>query len=210
MTLPPWFPRSACRRVTLAVILLALTGPGLALAAEPAQPGPSLAGGGLFAGHFLLREPSGTTVDSDALSGRPYGVFFGFTHCPDICPTTLARISLALRDIPDPDLRLYFVTVDPERDTAAALGPYMESFDPRIVALTGDRAAIDEAITSFGAVAERTALPGGGYTYGHTAAVLLVDENGLIADRIGAEGEEAVLSARLSRLARRPAAKAGP
>ena len=203
-------PARSTRRTGLLAGLLAgllvATAPGLA---QPARPMPAGAAS-LFAGHFLLTDPSGATVDSDALSGRPYGVFFGFTHCPDICPTTLARISLALRAVPDPDLRIYFVTVDPERDTGALLKPYMESFDPRIVALTGDRAAIDEAVASFGAVAERTDLPGGGYTYGHTAAVLLVDENGLIADRIGAEGEEAALSARLSRLARVRAAEAGP
>jgi protein SCO1/2 len=206
MTFPLIRPsRSPCRRTLLAGLLATLLASG---AAEPAGSAPA-ASTSLFAGHFLLRDTSGAAVDSDALSGRPYGVFFGFTHCPDICPTTLARISLALRGIADPDLRIYFVTVDPERDTAAALGPYMESFDPRIVALTGDRAAIDEAVASFGAVAERTALAGGGYTYGHTAALLIVDENGLIADRIAAEGEEAALTARLSRLAR-PRPKAGP
>ena len=203
MTILP--TRRPGRNLALAAMLVAVLTSGGVGFAQTTLPGPA----SLFAGHFLLRDTAGRPVDSDALSGRPYGVFFGFTHCPDICPTTLARISLALRDVSDPDLRLYFVTVDPERDTAATLGPYMESFDPRIVALTGDRAAIDEAVASFGAVAERTALPGGGYTYGHSAAVLIVDENGLIADRISAESEEATLSARLSRLARAQA-KVGP
>lgn len=193
-------------RPALAILLLAAApavpqaempmGPGARPA--PYAPGPA----DLFAGRFQLRDPAGRAVDSDALAGRAYGLFFGFTGCPDICPTTLSQISHALRALTDPALRIYFITVDPERDTPAVLGAYMESFDPRIVALTGPRPAVDEAVASFGIVAERTALPGGHYTYGHTAAVLIVDENGLIVDRIAAAADTAALVARLSRLAR--------
>ncbi|ARO53907.1 SCO family protein [Methylorubrum zatmanii] len=198
-------PHRARAASLLALLLLPIAAPGLR--AEPsARPGPATAGAGLLAGHFRLVDPAGRTIDSDMLAGKPYGVFFGFTHCPDICPTTLAQLSAALRGIADPDLRIYFVTLDPERDNPAALASYMQSFDPRIVALGSERAAIDEAVASFGVVAERTALPGGRYTYAHTAAVLVVDENGLIADQVSAEMEPTVLAARLAPLARPPEA----
>ncbi|ACA15909.1 electron transport protein SCO1/SenC [Methylobacterium sp. 4-46] len=198
--------RRARRVAALALLLGAMAAPGSATeiparpalrAAPPASP---------LAGHFALRDPSGRSVESEALTGRPYGLFFGFTHCPDICPTTLAQLSLALRAVPDPELRIYFVTVDPERDTPAALAAYMTGFDPRIVALTGERPAIDEAIEGFGITAERVALPGGDFTYAHSAAVLLVDENGLIVDRVAVGTEPEALAARLARVL----AKAGP
>ncbi|MCP1539442.1 SCO family protein [Methylorubrum extorquens] len=199
--LGPYLARAA----SLLALLLLPAAPGLR--AEPsARPGPAAAGAGLLAGHFRLVDPAGCTIDSDMLAGKPYGLFFGFTHCPEICPTTLAQLSTALRGIADPDLRIYFVTLDPERDTPAALASYMQSFDPRIVALGSERAAIDEAVASFGVVAERTALPEGRYTYAHTAAVLVVDENGLIADRVSAEMEPTALAARLAPLARPPEA----
>jgi len=197
-------PYLACAASLLALLLLPVAAP--ALRAEPsARPGPA-AGAGLLAGHFRLVDPAGRTVDSDMLAGKPYGVFFGFTHCPEICPTTLAQLSSALRGIADPDLRIYFVTLDPERDTPAALASYMQSFDQCIIALGSDRAAIDEAVASFGIIAERIALPEGRYTYAHTAAVLVVDENGLIADRVSAEMEPTALAARLAPLARPPEA----
>lgn len=201
--------RTGCLLRAMAGLLLALPpawlgAPAAAHAESPLRP-PSYRTGAAspIAGAFQLQDPSGRTVESDALAGRPYGLFFGFTSCPDICPTTLAQLSLALRSLPDPDLRIYFITVDPERDTRASLGAYMQSFDPRIVALTGDRPAVAEAIASFGIVAERTVLPGDQYTYGHTAAVLLVDANGLIVDRIEASSDVSTLAARLALLSRR-------
>ncbi len=139
----------------------------------------------MFAGHFRLSAPDGRIVDSDRLAS-PYALFFGFTHCADFCPTTLAEASAALKRMPARanNLKFYFISVDPERDTPAVLGQYMESFDPRIVPLTGPRPAVNEAIRSFGVIARRTDYPNGDYTYGHSAAVFLVDENGLIVDRV--------------------------
>ncbi len=110
-------------------------------------------------------------------------------------------MSAALARLPDGAPPLYFVTVDPERDTPDVLAQYMTHFDPRIVALSGTREAIDEALSSFGAVAQRTDLPGGGHVYGHTAAVLLIDGNGLIVDRLSAEETPDRLTARLAALA---------
>lgn len=165
--------------------------------ALPASPGP-----GLIAGHFRLATPDGTTVDSDDLSGKPYAVFFGFTHCPDICPTTLSDLSTALARRPGGNVRVYFVSIDPERDGPEVLARYMTNFDPRIVALTGTRRAVDEAVASFGAVARRTDLPGGGYAYAHTAAILLIDGDGLIVDRVGTEAGADRLADKLAALSR--------
>ncbi|MER2268236.1 SCO family protein [Methylobacterium oxalidis] len=178
-------------------------------AITPPQPVPS----SLIAGHFRLAAPDGAAVDSDDLSGKPYALFFGFTHCPDICPTTLSEVSLALARLPagTPDLKVYFVSVDPERDTREVLARYMASFDPRIVALSGDRPAVDEAIRSFGVVARRTDFPNGAYAYGHTAAIYLVDGDGVIVDRVGAGKGPDALAERLTAFLAPPlAAPAAP
>ncbi|MGF3025009.1 SCO family protein [Methylobacterium aquaticum] len=173
-----------------------------ATAARPALSGPpSGDGGSLLAGHFRLIAPDGRTVDSDDLAGKPYALFFGFTHCPDICPTTLSELSLALPRLPGRALPVFFVSVDPERDTADVLGRYMQSFDPGIVGLSGPRPAVDEAIRSFRVVAQRTELRGGDYAYGHTATLFLIDGDGLIVDRIAPGLGPEALAARLAALA---------
>ncbi|TGE01242.1 SCO family protein [Methylobacterium nonmethylotrophicum] len=189
-------------RPALAAILAGLTCLGPSARAQDAPPAPPARhGGSLLAGHFRLSAHDGATVESDDLAGRPYALFFGFTHCPDVCPTALAELSLALQRLPPRTLPVYFVSVDPERDTPEVLRRYMESFDPGIVGLSGSRMAVDEAILSFGIVARRTDLPGGGYTYGHTAAIFLVDGDGLIVDRLGSGLGPTALAARLAALA---------
>jgi len=201
--------RRALPALWFALLLPSAAGSVEATVPMPPDPVPA----SFVAGHFSLKDPAGRSVDTDALGERPYGLFFGFTQCPDICPTTLAQLSLALARIPDPALRVYFVTVDPERDTPAVLGQYMASFDPRIVALTGERPAVDEALASFGIVAKRHDQGEGRYAYGHTASLILVDENGVVIDRASADADVDTLTARLARLARpQPAtsAQTGP
>ncbi|MFC6790069.1 SCO family protein [Methylobacterium komagatae] len=189
-------------RIAAATLGLLMSAPSFAgeqgpLPLPQAVPAPSL-----FAGHFQLAAPDGATVDSDDLAGHPYGVFFGFTQCPDVCPTTLSNLSTALARLPKASVRVYFVSVDPERDTPSVLAQYMSNFDPRIVALTGARKAVEEAVASFGAVARRTDLPSGGYAYSHTAAIMLVNGDGLIVDRMMAEDGPDAMAARLAALQR--------
>ena len=107
-------------------------------------------------------------------------MFFGFTHCPDICPTALFEISEILKKLgPDGDrMRALFITVDPERDTPAALKDYVSSFDPRIIALTGDEAAIAAVAKAYRAIHRRVPLKDGGYTMDHTAIVYLMGKDG--------------------------------
>src|SRR5213592_3274565 len=95
-------------------------------------------------GPFKLTDQNGQTISDQDLKGHPFLVFFGFTHCPDVCPTTLFEVSEVLRRLgPDADkVNALFVTVDPERDTPAALKDYLASFDPHLRGLTGDADAI--------------------------------------------------------------------
>ena len=188
-------------RIVVSVAWLGLLCQG-SLASDTVAP-PAMS---MIAGHFRLATPDRSEVDSDDLAGKPYGLFFGFTHCPDVCPTTLMEVSVALGRMPNTaaGIRIYFVSVDPERDTPELLKAYMASFDPRIIALSGERIAIDEAIASFGVSAQRTDLAKGGYTYAHTASILLVDGNGLIVDRVGVTGHPDALLAKLAALAGAP------
>jgi len=131
-------------------------------------------------GAFTLVDQNGRAVTDRTYLGRPHLVFFGFTHCPDVCPTKLFEISEVLRAAGDKgrDLRALFITVDPERDTPDVLKSYLGSFDERIVWLTGDRAAIDAAVKAYRAYARKVPLQDGGYTMEHTALVYLMDKDG--------------------------------
>jgi protein SCO1 len=131
-------------------------------------------------GPFSLTDQNGRTVTDQDFKGRPLLVFFGFTHCPDICPTTMFEISEIIRKLgPDGDrVRALFITVDPERDTPAALKDYVSSFDPRIVAVTGDEADIAAVAKAYRAYFKRMPLAEGGYTMDHTAIVYLMGKDG--------------------------------
>jgi len=131
-------------------------------------------------GPFTLVSHDGKTVTDRDFLGAPSLVFFGFTHCPDVCPTKLFEISEALRAAGERGraLRALFITVDPERDTPDVLKSYLGSFDPRIVGLTGDRAAVDAAIRAYRGYARKVPTEGGDYSMEHTALVYLMDRSG--------------------------------
>ncbi len=131
-------------------------------------------------GAFTLTDQRGAQVTETALKGTPSLVFFGFTHCPDVCPTALFEISQVYKALgPRGDqLKTFFITVDPERDTAESLKTYLDSFDPRITGLTGSREEIDRAMRAYRAFARKVPLEGGGYVMDHTALVYLMDKKG--------------------------------
>jgi protein SCO1 len=131
-------------------------------------------------GPFKLIDQNGRTVTEEDVKGRPFLVFFGYTHCPDVCPTTLFDISEVLRRLgPDADrTAALFITVDPERDTPEAMKNYLSSFDPHLRGLTGDEAAIERATKAYRAYAKKVPDPDGGYTMDHTALVYLMDKDG--------------------------------
>jgi protein SCO1/2 len=131
-------------------------------------------------GPFSLIDQDGKTVTEAALKGKPHLVFFGFTHCPDICPTTLFDVSEIFRALgKDGDkVGAFFVTVDPERDTPKAMKDYLGSFDPRLRGLSGDTQAIQAMEKSYRVYAKKVPTSGGDYTMDHTAIVYLMDRNG--------------------------------
>jgi protein SCO1/2 len=152
---------------------LAILGSALVLTMAPSQQTGSSAVGGPFA----LTDQNGRRVTEGDFAGHPYLVFFGFTHCPDVCPTTLFQLSQVLEATGEQgrDLRALFISVDPERDRPETLKSYMASFDGRIVGLTGDQAAIDAAVKTFRAFARRVPTKDGDYTMEHTSYVYLMD-----------------------------------
>ncbi len=131
-------------------------------------------------GPFQLSDQTGKTVTEKSLQGRPTLIFFGFTHCPDVCPTSLFEMSEVLRAMgPDADkVNAYFVSVDPERDTPAAMKEYLSSFDPHLKGLTGDADAVAKTISAYRVYAKKVPLKDGDYTMDHTALIYLMDRNG--------------------------------
>lgn len=147
-------------------------------------PGATRPGGGrplpFEAMEFSLTDHDGTNVGPQTLIGRPSMVFFGFTYCPDVCPTTLSDITGWLEEMGDEAERLnvIFITVDPERDTVEAIAEYVDYFHPAIRGWTGAPEQIARAAAGFGATYERTETEGGGYTMDHTSSVFLFDAKG--------------------------------
>lgn len=166
------------RRTLLPVLAL---GAGAALVAGgalvvyldsgPGAPPPSLIGG-----PFRLTSGDGKPVTQDDLKGAVNLVFFGYTHCPDVCPTTLFEISEILRKMNAGNkARGVFISVDPERDTPDVMKDYLSSFDNRIIGLTGDRAAIDPVLKEYRVYAKKVPGKGDDYTMDHSAIVYLMD-----------------------------------
>jgi protein SCO1/2 len=131
-------------------------------------------------GPFQLTDQAGQTVTDKSMQGRPSLVFFGFTHCPDVCPTTLFEMSEVLRAMgTDADrVNAYYISVDPERDTAAAMKEYLSSFDPRVKGLTGNPEEIAKVLSEYRVYAKKVPLKDGDYTMDHTALIYLMDRDG--------------------------------
>jgi protein SCO1/2 len=143
------------------------------------DPVPS-AGASAIGGPFSLIDQDGRPVTDKDLRGRPFLVFFGFTHCPDVCPTALFEISEVLGKLGPEAQRVsaLFVTVDPDRDTPAQMKDYLSSFNPRLVGLTGDPAAIAAVAKEYRVYVKKVPLDHGDYTMDHTALVYLMDKDG--------------------------------
>lgn len=132
------------------------------------------------AADFTLTDHSGGTTRLSELQGTPVLLFFGYTHCPDVCPLTLAtlRDALAAAGAEPGEAKVLLVTVDPARDTPEALAPYVRNFGPDVVGLTGPAEQIEAVLSAYGIHAEPGhADPG---LLGHTSAVYGIDRNGMI------------------------------
>ncbi|QQA44260.1 SCO family protein [Pelagovum pacificum] len=136
-------------------------------------------------GDYELVTTDGQPFTEESLLGEPTAIFFGFTHCPEVCPTTLSDIDLWQQELAETgdQIRVFFVTVDPERDTAEVLGNYV-SWVPGVSGVTGSEEQIAEAIRAFRIYAAKIPLDDGGYTMDHSAMVLLFDENGRLVEPI--------------------------
>lgn len=170
------------RRLILPFVVFLIGALALAAAAivtfSPRQQGQSMASS--VGGPFALTTAEGKTLTDKEMRGTPFLVFFGFTHCPDVCPTKLFEISETLRaaGAKGEKLRALFISVDPERDTPEVMKSYLGSFDPRIIGLTGSRADIDATVKAYRAYAKKVPQKDGDYTMDHTALVYLMDKSG--------------------------------
>jgi len=153
-------------------------------------------------GPFTLTGSDGKPFSSARLAGKPFAIFFGFTRCPDTCPTTLARLTRLRKQLPqgDASLAIVFVTVDPERDTAAEVGRYSELFGSPVIGLTGTPQAIEQVKKEFSVYSRKVPTNGGDYTVDHTATVFLIDSQGRFVTSISPDESDQVALLTLRRV----------
>lgn len=132
---------------------------------------------------FKLSTHKGGHLGREDLRGKPVLLFFGYTHCPDVCPTSLMDMTLYLRELgTDADrVKVLFVTVDPQRDTIETLGQYLSNFDGRITGLTGSLGDVEAVAKTMGASMAQGNDSGGYYSVDHSASVFMIDRYGLLA-----------------------------
>ena len=170
--------------------------------APPADPAASYAAA--VGGPFTLTGTDGRPFGSDRLRGKPFAIFFGFTRCPDVCPTTLSRMARLRAQLGADGGRfnIVFVSVDPESDTPEQIGRYLTLFDTPIVGLTGTPQQLDAVKRAYAVYAQRVPLEGGGYTMDHTASVFLMGRSGEFVTTLDAHEDETTSLAKLRRLIR--------
>jgi protein SCO1/2 len=153
-------------------------------------------------GPFELRHVSGRRFGTRDLAGKPFAIFFGFTQCPDVCPTTLLDISNHIAALGGAAARInvVFVSVDPERDTAEHMQAYLASFDPRIVGLTGTPEEIAAIVRAYRVLVQKVPTTSG-YTINHTATVFLMDAKGRFFGTMSFQEPAETQLAKLRRLA---------
>jgi protein SCO1/2 len=172
---PPQTPRSLLLLLAGFAVALALSAIGLGMLAR-INPGASVSAVG---GPFALQTGDGRTITDRDMLGEPFLVFFGYTHCPDVCPTTLAQISQVLQALgPETKLKVLFVTVDPERDTPRLMQQYAGSFGANVIGLSGDRAAIDKVMREYRVYAQKVPEKNGEYSMDHSAVIYLMGRDG--------------------------------
>jgi protein SCO1/2 len=169
--------------------------------ADPLLAG-GLSPGAPLGGPFQLVDGKGQPVTEAVFRGKPSAVFFGFTHCPDVCPTTLMEMAQWIEELgPDADkMRFVFVTVDPERDTPEAMNDYVSAFSDKVIGITGDPDKVRAMAKDYRIYFRKAPLEGGDYTMDHTASVLLQDAEGNLVGTIARGEDEAAAVAKLRRL----------
>jgi protein SCO1/2 len=193
-------------RLLLAAAALGAALAGYWMAQQLDRAGPQLASGTWLPrpkplSDFRLTDTTGRAFTRRDLGGGPTLVFFGFTHCPDVCPTTLLKLAQVRKRAGLQVLRVLFISVDPQRDTPPVLGMYVHAFDPAFLGLSGDPQSIARVAANFGVAVNRVALPGGDYTMDHSAVLFLLDARARIAAIFTPPFEVAALAADLRRAA---------
>ncbi|MCE1234987.1 MAG: SCO family protein [Hyphomicrobiales bacterium] len=198
----------ALRHGLWALIALVVIGVGVFVALRETQtPQPTATSSTLapvagIGGEFSLLDQTGKPFTEKDLLGHPNLVFFGYTFCPDVCPTTLLEAEGWMKELgADADrVKVIFVTVDPERDTPAKLKDYLASFDPRFIGLSGSREETDKALKAYRVFARKVEGKGGDYTMDHTAAVYLIDPQGRFVGIINFQEDTAKAMTKIRRL----------
>jgi protein SCO1/2 len=180
----PTRSRPLAIRALAGLVILALLGLAVFTFVSP-QERPRAA---LIGGAFALQGADGKTISDQTLHGRPFLVYFGYTHCPDVCPTELARISDVLGQMGDKAIPALFITVDPERDTPQIMQEYVSSFNPAIVGLSGSPQAVEATEKTFRVFARKGPLQADGdYSMDHSSIVYLMDKNGAFVEAFNVE-----------------------
>ena len=176
-------------------VAVAALGAGFAVRAVMDARGVAAVAGTELGAPFALIDHTGAPITEAAFEGRPSLLFFGFTHCPEICPTTVWEMDGWLSDLEaGPDaIRAFFVTVDPERDTAAFLRDYLEPQTDRVLGITGEPEAVWDMARSWRVYWQKRPLGEGDYTVDHYASVFVLNAAGEVVDLIpfGTPAEEA-------------------
>ena len=193
------------RIILWGLVLVAAAALGFMLLREPELPEPTQTELPLasIGGPFTLVGADGKPFVSQQLAGRPFAIFFGFTHCPDVCPTTLARLTKLRRQLGPGEnaFDIIFVTVDPERDGPAEVGAYSGLFGTPVIGLTGSPAQIDEVKKQYAVFSKKDPQGGSGYNVEHTASVFLMDRAGKFVATLAPEESDTVALAKLKRIA---------
>jgi len=207
----PRSPRPASSRAGSRLKIIALLGSfavgalilvAAATALMPKAPQSTGTGVAAIGGPFTLVDQNGAVVTQASLKGKPTLIFFGFTHCPDVCPTALFEMSEIFTALgPDASkVQAYFVTVDPERDTPAVLKSYLGSFSPELKGLGGTPEQVDAMKRAYRVYSRKVPLDGGDYTMDHTAVIYLMDKNGEFLAPFNAKRPPAEAAADLRRV----------
>jgi protein SCO1 len=175
-------PRITSFRLAILAAALALVAAAALLSYTPARKGSPLIGG-----PFALQTGDGKTVTDKDMLGQPFLVYFGYTHCPDVCPTALAQISDVLGKLPGKPVRALFITVDPERDPPKVVGDYVSSFDSRIIGLSGTPEAIEQVEKAYRVYAKKAPTKDGEYAVDHSSVVYLMDKQGRFVEAFNLE-----------------------
>jgi protein SCO1/2 len=193
------------RALSIAVLLLLAVGGGAALqlaVTNADRTSENASGQARIGGAFELMDRNGQPFTQKDLLGRPFALYFGYTRCPDVCPTTLMRLATWRRSLgaEGEKLQIVFVSVDPDIDTPASVGAYADLFRASIVGLAGTPEQIARIADVYRVIYAKVPQPSGGYNVDHSTYVYLMDSSGRFSDVISPLDSEAEATAKLRRL----------